>query len=69
MKWLSRIFIFVKFQIQIQILFQAGLQQRMTEQENNLLQMKAELLRLGFTKESLEAEKVGPHFHMPTFHF
>lgn len=35
----------------------AGLQQRLTEQENALLQMKAEMLRIGFTQQNLETER------------
>lgn len=34
----------------------AGLQSRLTEQDNALLQMKAEILRMGFTTQNLEAE-------------
>ncbi|CAH1796809.1 unnamed protein product [Owenia fusiformis] len=36
----------------------SGLQQRLSEQESSLLQMKAEMLRLGFTQENLESEKI-----------
>ncbi|XP_077870136.1 dixin-like [Saccoglossus kowalevskii] len=34
----------------------SGLHTRLTEQDNSLLQLKAELLRIGFTQQNLEAE-------------
>ena len=37
---------------------QAGLQQRLADQEEAFLKMKAELLRVGFAQQSLRTEKV-----------
>ncbi len=36
----------------------SGLQQRLTQQEESMLNIKAELLRLGFAQQSLQTEKV-----------
>ena len=42
--------------------FQAGLQQRINDQETTIQKMKAELLRAGFAQQSLETEKVTIHY-------
>ena len=47
----------------------AGLQSRLTEQDNALLQMKADLLKMGFTQQNLEAEKVRILFFFFFFYF
>ena len=44
--------------IWLKFAFQSGLQQRLSEQENSFLVMKAELLRAGFCQQSLENTKV-----------
>ena len=38
--------------------FQSGLQRRLTDQEETVIRMKAELLRMGFAQQSAETEKV-----------
>ena len=39
-------------------MFQAGLQQRLSDQEETYLKLKSELLRDGFIQENLRVEKV-----------
>ena len=43
----------------------SGLQQRLTQQEESMLNIKAELLRLGFAQQSLQTEKVIAPFMCP----